>query len=142
PLAAAVVAEAQLRGTAQADVSDFDVVAGQGVLGVVAGKSYSVGRPEWAEEQGFEFPPALRRALEQRETRGESVITLMDDERVLAIVSLADRVRQSARDAVSSLAAAGVESVMITGDAEGVAKTVADELGIERYFARVLPREK
>src|SRR5690606_2199228 len=142
PLAAAIVAEAERRGVPPAAVDDFEVVAGQGVRGVVDGARYTVGRPEWIAEQGLEFSPALRQGLEHGEARGESVIALMGDRRVLALVSLADRVRQSAKDAVRALKAAGVEPVMITGDAEAVAKTVAAELGIDRYYARVLPQDK
>ncbi|HZJ10508.1 MAG TPA: heavy metal translocating P-type ATPase [Trueperaceae bacterium] len=142
PLAAAVVAEADRRGVPAADVSDFEVVAGQGVRGVVNGRRYAVGRPEWTAERGLDLSPALRRGLEQGEARGESVIALMDDERVLALVALADKVRQGAKDAVRALKNLGVESVMITGDAEAVASTVAAELGIERYYARVLPQDK
>src|SRR5690606_14840921 len=131
PLAEAIVAEARNRGLEVAEVADFEVVAGQGVRGVVDGTSYTVGQPEWIAEQGLEFPPELRRGLEQGEARGESVIALMDRERALALVSLADRVRPGAKAAVDALARGGVESVMITGDAEAVARTVAEELGIE-----------
>src|SRR5690606_7700571 len=114
----------------------------KGVRGTVDGSRYSVGRPEWIEEQGLSFPDSLRRSLDKAEARGESVIALMDESSALAVVGLADRVRQSAKDTVRALKEAGVEPVMITGDAEAVAKTVAAELGIERYYARVLPAEK
>jgi len=66
----------------------------------------------------------------------------MNEERALAVVGLADRVRESAKATIRGLKAAGVEPVMITGDAEAVAATVARELGIERYYARVLPGDK
>jgi len=66
----------------------------------------------------------------------------MDENEVNALIALADQVRPSAKAAVKALKEMGVESVMITGDAEAVAKTVSKELGIERYYARVLPGEK
>ncbi|HET8986379.1 MAG TPA: HAD-IC family P-type ATPase, partial [Trueperaceae bacterium] len=142
PLAEAVVEEAQALGVPRASASDFEVLAGKGVRGTVKSAPFTVGRPEWIEEQGLEFSPALRRALQEAEARGESVIALMDSGRALALVVLADRVRASAKATVTSLKRIGVESVMITGDAEAVARTVAEELGIERYYARVLPQEK
>src|SRR5690625_2506841 len=92
--------------------------------------------------QGRECAEQLRRGVEEAEERGESAIVLMDEQRALAVVGLVDRVRQSAKDTVKALKRAGVEPVMITGDAEAVARTVAAELGIERYYARVLPGEK
>ena len=78
----------------------------------------------------------------EAESRGESVITLTDGERVLALFALADRVRERAREAVRRLRAMGVDAVMITGDPDAVARTVAGALGIERHHARVLPQDK
>jgi Cu2+-exporting ATPase len=66
----------------------------------------------------------------------------MDEDRALAVISMADQVRASARTAIGRLRNLGVEPVMITGDAEAVAATVAGDLGIERYYSRVLPQEK
>jgi Cu2+-exporting ATPase len=108
----------------------------------VNGHSYRIGRPEWIGEQGLELPTDLKRGLDEAEGRGESVIAMMDEGRVIALFALADKVRQSAREAVRQLKAAGVQPVMITGDAEAVAKTVAADLGITRYHARVLPENK
>jgi P-type Cu2+ transporter len=90
----------------------------------------------------LQFPPALRSGLRSSESLGESAIALMDDRQVLAIFGLADRVRPSARAAVAKLQQMGVQVVMITGDAEAVAKTVAEDLKIDRYYARVLPQDK
>lgn len=142
PLAEAIVEEAGARGLDLPRANEFEVVAGTGIKGHVDGTSYTVGRPEWIEEQGLEFPEPLQRALREAEARGESSIVLMDEQRALAVFGLADRVRQSARDTIRALKAASIEPVMITGDAEAVARTVAAELGIERYYARVLPGEK
>jgi len=84
----------------------------------------------------------VRDALADAESRGESVIALLDEGRVVGVIALADRVRPRAKAAVAALKAEGIESVMITGDAEAVAATVAAELGIERFQARVLPQDK
>ncbi len=142
PLGLALVAEADAQGISQPDASDFEVIAGKGVRGRVDGTAYSIGRPEWIQEQDLVLPGALRAGLEEAEERGESVIALMDGERALALFALADRVRESARAAVSGLKAMGIQSVIITGDAEAVARTVAAELETGRYYARVLPEEK
>ncbi len=142
PLGKAILEEARARGIDHDAATDFEVEAGQGVRGVVDGVAYTVGRPEWAAEQGLDVPASLRNGLDEAEGRGESVIALMDGTRVLALFALADRVRSSAIAAVRGLKELGIEPVMITGDAEAVARTVSDELGIERFHARVLPHEK
>ncbi|KJH70076.1 hypothetical protein UH38_20225 [Aliterella atlantica CENA595] len=66
----------------------------------------------------------------------------MNKGQVLAVFGLADRVRERAREAIQRLHEMGIQTVMITGDAEAVAKTVATELNIDRYYARVLPQDK
>ncbi len=142
PLAEAVVAAAEARGIRPPHAVEFRAVPGKGVEGQVDGQLFRVGRPEWAEELGLAFPESLRAGLAEAEGRGESVILLADEQRVLALFALADQIRSSARAAVRRLKEMGVEPVMVTGDAEAVARTVAAELGIERYYARVLPQDK
>jgi len=142
PLAKAVVEEAGARGLEVPAVADFTVVAGKGVTGTVDGSAYRLGRPEWADEMGLEMPAELKGRLTEAEGRGESVIALMDGQRVLALLTMADRVHERAREAVHQLSRMGIQVVMITGDAEAVARTVARDLGIQRYHARVLPQDK
>lgn len=142
PLAHAIVEAAQQQRVQPATVSDFKAVPGMGVEGIIDGKTYRVGRPEWPKELGFYFSPELERGLAKAESRGESVIALMDEEQTLALFALADRVRESARKLVHSLESIGVQAAMITGDAKAVAQAVASDLGIKRYYARVLPQDK
>jgi P-type Cu2+ transporter len=142
PLGQAIVEEAHQRDRQLDQAMDFKAVAGQGVEGVVNNQHYRVGRPEWVEELKLKFPPTLKKGLQESESRGESAIALMDDQQVLAVFGLADQVRESARKAVKKLQKMGVQVVMITGDAEAVAKTVAEDLHIDRYYARVLPEDK
>jgi len=142
PLGRAIVEEAQRRQIPLMPVNDFRAVPGKGVEGRVASHLYRVGRPEWASEAALTWPARLKEAATQADTRGESMIVLGDDRQVLAVFTVADAVRESAREAVRQLRGMGIESVMITGDAEAVARTVAHALGIERYHARILPADK
>jgi P-type Cu2+ transporter len=142
PLGQSIVVEANHRQSQLAKATDFKAVPGQGVEGVVNDRRYRVGRPEWVQELKLQFPPALQTGLKTSESRGESAIVLMDDKQVLAIFGLADQIRPSARAAVKKLQQMDVQVVMITGDAEAVAKTVAEDLKIDRYYARVLPQDK
>jgi P-type Cu2+ transporter len=125
PLAEAIVREAERRGLAFAQVEDFTVVAGKGVEGRVHGRAYRVGRPEWAEELGLTLSPTLQQGLREAEARGESTIALIGAGQVQALFALADQVRASAKEAVTRLKAMGITPVMITGDAQAVAQTVA-----------------
>jgi P-type Cu2+ transporter len=142
PLAQAVVREAEARNLEIPKANEFQAIAGKGVEGQVNGKRYRVGRPEWAKELNLIFADKLQAGLTNIEERGESAIALLDDRQLLALFGLADRVREQARTAVERLQEMDIQVVMITGDAEAVAKTVATDLGIDRYYARVLPQDK
>ncbi len=142
PLAQAVVKEANKRQARAYPISDFKVIAGKGISAQIDNQIYRMGRPEWPAELNIDFSDKLKSNLEEAESRGESVIALMDEKKVLALFALADKVRQSARKTIDGLLKMGIEPVMITGDAKAVAKTVANDLGIKKYFARVLPDQK
>ncbi|MEX2542773.1 MAG: heavy metal translocating P-type ATPase [Trueperaceae bacterium] len=142
PLAKALVDEAVNRGLEPLQVTDFEVTAGSGVSGRVGDRRLHIGRTEWLRELGVEFPPELRDGLTEAESRGESVIALGDETNALAMFALADRVRAGAREAVRKLQARNIQTVMITGDAEAVAATVARQLGIDSFHARILPGDK
>jgi Cu2+-exporting ATPase len=142
PLADAIVGAAADRGIDIGTSSGTRAVPGHGIEGSFDGNRIRVGRPEWAEELEVAITPALRDALEAADARGESAVVVMDDRAVHAVISMADQIRSSAREAIRRMEQMGITPVMITGDAEAVARTVAADLGISRYFARVLPEEK
>ncbi|MBW6396067.1 heavy metal translocating P-type ATPase [Thermus sp. SYSU G05001] len=145
PLAEAIREHAKAHLDPEALLSSptrVQAVPGKGVEGYLGGQLYRVGRPEWAEELGLSLPPYLAQALREVEARGESAVALMDETHLLALFALRDRPRPSAREAIQRLKALGLTPVMVTGDAEAVAKTLAGELGIALYHARVLPQDK
>ncbi len=141
-LAQAIVTEARGRGLPIPPAAGVRAVPGKGVEGEVNGRTYRVGRPEWFGELGLAFPTELSRALAEAEARGQSPVALADDNRLLAVIALADRIRPNAAEAVRRLKGAGIEVIMVTGDAEAVARQVAGALGVDRYYARVLPADK
>ena len=142
PLAAAIVTAATDGGVAVAAAGAVTAVPGKGITGTIAGTTYRIGKPEWATEMGLAIPDTLQNALTAAGERGDSAVLLFDEKRALAVFALRDRVRPSAKRAVARLREHGIESVMITGDAEAVASRVAAELGITRHHARVLPADK
>lgn len=142
PLAQAIVGAAEDKQLEQRAVQDFETVSGKGVRASVDGTRYHIGRPEWLEESSVSLASNLQTSLERAHDQGQSVIALFDDERVLALFALEDTPRESAKRAITALNEQGITTVMVTGDAEAVAKRVAEALGIERYHARVLPEDK
>lgn len=143
PLGRAIVEAARERGVVPVPAQQVRAVPGKGIEGSWNGQVYRVGRPEWIQELGLAGGgESLSTGLQQASARGESAVVLGDDRRALAVFALADRVRDRAREAVRLLHRTGRRVVMVTGDAEAVARTVAAELGIDRTFARILPQDK
>ena len=87
-------------------------------------------------------PAALQPFINSAEAKGQTVVYLVQEERVIGSFALADVIRPESKPAVQRLHDLGIEVVMLTGDSQAVAKAVADELGIDRYFAEVLPEHK
>ncbi|WP_373294812.1 heavy metal translocating P-type ATPase [Mycetocola manganoxydans] len=138
PLAKAIVAAARSRNLAIPAASGFRSSPAVGVVGTVDGQEISVGGPYMLEHHGVpELPVA-----ERWRNDGAIILHVLADGDVIGAFKLADEVREESRQAVDALHALGMQVVMITGDAEAVAHSVAAELGIDRVFAGVRPEDK
>ena len=142
PVARAIVTSTEERGLRIPLSRDFEYVPGRGVRGTVEGRRLSAGGPNLLAAAGVEPEPALRAAVERAAARGQGAIYLIEGDRVVAAFAVADAVRPESREAIRRLHDAGLEVVMLTGDAKPVADAVAQELGIDTVFAQVLPDQK
>ncbi|MCC7352961.1 MAG: HAD-IC family P-type ATPase, partial [Anaerolineae bacterium] len=123
-------------------VTGFEAIKGRGVRATHDGHTVYVGGPRLLEQLASGLPETLADFTQQAGGKGQSVVYLVEDDRVVAAFALADVVREESKKAVEHLHKMGVEVAMLTGDSEAVAKAVAEELGIDRYFAEVLPEHK
>ena len=138
PLATAIVAAARDRDLTVPAATDFSSSPAVGVRASVDGVIVEVGGPYLLEQHGAAELPIADRWREE----GAIILHVLADGRVIGALRLADEIRPESRDAVSALHAEGVQVVMITGDAQAVAESVAHELGIDRVFAGVRPVDK
>ena len=118
------------------EASDFNALTGQGVEAIVEEKQVRVVSPGYLEEKGIDIPEGAR------DREGETVVFVLREEQLLGFISLADQVRPESREAIETLHGNDIKTAMLTGDNESVARAVAEELGIDTYFAEVLPDEK
>ncbi|MGD8193733.1 heavy metal translocating P-type ATPase [Herbiconiux sp. P18] len=137
PLARAIVDAARMRGLAVPSATGFESSAAVGVSARVGDSVVHVGGPRLLEQHGV-HPLAAAGAAPTAET----VLHVLRDHEVVGRITLADEVRPESRQAVDELRRQSIEVVMITGDAEPVARAVAAELGIERFYAGVRPEDK
>lgn len=139
PIAAGVVRAAQERGVTYPAPRDVEAIPGKGARGVVDGATVTVVSPGYLTERGLSADDArVRRLAEQDKT----VVYVLVDARVAGAIALADVIRPEAKEALTRLKRMGIRAIMLTGDAMSVARWVAQELGLDEYFAEVLPHEK
>ncbi len=138
PIAEGVLRGAAERGVRPKTVERFQSLTGRGVAAVVEGRDVKVVSPGYLRERGIPLDAAVARLAEQ----GKTVVHVLVDEAPVGAITLADVIRPESYEAVRRLKAMGIRAMMLTGDARAVAKTVADELGLDDYFAEVLPDQK
>ena len=147
PIARAIVAHARSIGADVVAPSDFENAAGLGVAGVVElpgseALRVVVGRPSFVAQAGLLAPRALRGAIEEQESLGRTVVAGGWDGSVQVVVAVADRPKDTAAAAIDELRELGLTPVLLTGDAEAPARSVAAEVGIDQVVAGVLPQGK
>ncbi|HKJ90920.1 MAG TPA: heavy metal translocating P-type ATPase, partial [Oceanipulchritudo sp.] len=138
PIGGAIMEAASERNLDLPEVSEFESITGKGAGAKVDGRLIKVVSPGYLEDHDIE------RSSEEEDLseRGQTVVYVLAGDEPLGLISLSDRVRESSKAALKSLRKRGIKLMMITGDSESVAKSVADELGLDEYFASVLPDEK
>ncbi len=141
PIAMGILARSQEKGLELEEASEFRAIPGKGAEGIVNGRRIVIASPKLLEEldlrEGMDLEE-VKRVMEQ----GKTVVFLVVDGELAGAIALADRVRDESKEAISKLRERGVKVYMLTGDNQKVAKWVAEELGLDGYFAEVLPHEK
>ena len=137
---------AEERGLSLPKVINFEAIKGRGVQAENDGQQVYVGGPRLLELLDLKMPDEINHFEKEASEKGQSVVNLVREDsqgrQVVAAFALADVIRPESRQAIDKLHQLGVEVAMLTGDSQAVAKAVADELGIDTYFAEVLPEYK
>jgi len=142
PLARAIVAEATHRNLKISAADEFEIIQGKGAIGRIEGKFYWLGSHRYLEERQQETP-AVHEQLEAMQQAGRTVVVVGNDTHVCGFITLADRLRPTAASTLLQLRDAGIEHlVMLTGDNQGTADTIASQVGIDEVHAELLPADK
>ncbi|MDF5752474.1 heavy metal translocating P-type ATPase [Spongiactinospora sp. TRM90649] len=138
PIAQAVARAAE----SDAVVEDFANVEGLGVQGIVDGHAVLVGRPRLLAEWSQHLPVELEREFEAAQAAGRTAVAVGWDGKARAVLVVADTVKATSAQAIRELRGLGLTPILLTGDNEAVARTVATEVGIDEVIAEVLPADK
>jgi P-type Cu+ transporter len=141
PIAAAVVAEAKARGLTLPEVREIEAEPGFGIRGQVGEQRIAVGARRWMERLAVSLD-AAGEVAERLGAEGQTPIYVAADQRLIAVLAVADPVKAGSREAIAQLSALGLETAMLTGDGRRTAETIARQVGIERVLAEVLPADK
>ncbi|MGA1820384.1 MAG: heavy metal translocating P-type ATPase [Thermoplasmatota archaeon] len=140
PIAAAVLDRA--KDLKLQEIEGFQAIGGKGISGRIGGRDVLVGTRKLMEERRMEIPKETSAQLEAMESRGKTTLLTSVDGRIIGVISVSDKVRPTSMKAVSELRSMGIRTIMITGDNERTAKAVAEQVGIEKVIANVLPGQK
>ncbi len=141
PLAQAIVKGAEERGLRLSPVEKFESVTGQGVRGEIGGRKVAVGSRRFMESQGA-VPASLADKADALRTQGKTALYAAVDGRTLAVVAVADPIKETTPEAIKTLQSEGVRVVMLSGDSRKTAEAVGRQLGIDEVIAEVLPEQK
>lgn len=133
PLAAAIVKAASMTNES---VSEFKTYPGLGISGKIAGQQYYLGNQKLLQKR------KIVADLKPKQAIGQTVVYLADERQLLGEINIVDPLRPEARQVINRLATAKIEVVLLTGDKQAVADQVAQQVGINRVFAEVLPTQK
>ena len=132
---------AQGLSAGQGIVAGFTALAGRGVEAQLEGQPLILGNHRLIEERGL-CSPAIEALLQAQESQGRTVTLLASQSEVLAIFAVADTIKDSSREAIAQLHALGIASVMLTGDNQATAETIAKQAGIDQAHGNLLPEDK
>jgi Cu+-exporting ATPase len=142
PIAVAVAAGARQRLGQLPPVTRFANIEGLGVTGVVEDRTVLVGRPRLLADRGLTVPTHLEQAMATARQAGQTVVAVGWDGQARALLTVADTIKDTSRDAVAALRDLGLRPVLLTGDHSVVARAVAGMVGIDEVIAEVLPTDK
>lgn len=141
PLGQAIVREAEKRGLAIAEVSEFNAIPGQGIAVTAGGVRLLAGTVKLMESNGLNTS-AVEGEKSRLESEGKTVTIVATDSEIAGLIAMADTVKEGSREAVLALRKMGLKVLMITGDNQRTAAAIARQVGIDDVLAEVLPENK
>lgn len=142
PLGKAILEAYIAGGGTLTDCIDFQMIAGQGVKATVEARRILAGKPELFSNAGIEMPKMVTRKAEDFYAKGATVIYMAIDEQLCGFIALADTVRPEVKPSIQRLKKANITPILLTGDNEAAAYSIASLAGIEQVKANLLPEDK
>ncbi|WP_130808036.1 heavy metal translocating P-type ATPase [Senegalia massiliensis] len=122
---------------------DTDIITGHGLKAKIEGKEVLIGNRKLIELNGINISEDIENYIIEEEEKGQTAVIIGDKENILGVISIADTIKEGAKDLIDKLKKQGIKNlIMLTGDNERVANWVANKLGLDGYYAELLPEDK
>ncbi|HEX3012714.1 MAG TPA: cation-translocating P-type ATPase, partial [Methanobacterium sp.] len=138
PLAEAIINYVEESNMDFKEVKDFESITGNGVKGRIDEKMFHIGKKSLFKGNS-EFPEEL---IKELQNKGKTAIILSNDKHILAVIGLMDKIRDISKSTIDGLKERNIKTVMLTGDNGGTAKAISTKIGIDKYYAGLLPEDK
>ncbi len=142
PLAEAVTEHLTQQGVKPVTLQGFESLTGLGVAGALHHQSYYIGNKKLMQQHGIAIDPQLAALADKWQEEAKTVIYFAGGQQLLAVIAIADKIKETSRQAIAALQKDGIEVYMLTGDNAHTAAAVARAVGIRSYKAEVLPSDK
>ncbi|MCB0581901.1 MAG: HAD-IC family P-type ATPase, partial [Phaeodactylibacter sp.] len=136
PIAEGILVKAKELELKPPQATNFNAITGKGVEATVDGKSVKIVSPRYLQDEGISTPEAAQ------DNEGETIVFVLLAGELAGFISLSDRIRPESAKAIGTLHENGIKTVMLTGDNQAVAASVSRKLGMDDFFAEVLPDQK
>ncbi len=140
-IAQGIVKKAKEMGLDLYDVEDFEALPGKGVRARIGNEQILIGNANLVRDFGIDLD-SWKADIERLASQGKSLVFVASENKLEGIIGLADLIREESREAVTTLKRMGIKVIMLTGDNRQTASYVAEQLGLDRFFAEVLPGDK
>jgi len=141
-LAKAIISKAEEMDLTFSKIESFNAFPGKGIEAIIDNSSFSIGNRKLATELKSTIPSSINNKMENLENEGNTVMIVFRDKSPVGIISVADTIKDSSKEAIELLKEMGMLTVMVSGDNERAAKAIANEVGISEVHAEILPEEK
>ncbi|UYV11903.1 MAG: heavy metal translocating P-type ATPase [Phycisphaera sp.] len=141
PLAQAIIEGLEEHAHERLEATDFESITGKGIIATVEGSKIAIGSPALMQDQDVDIT-ALTDQADQHRKEGATAMFASVDGRLTTLLAVADPIKKTTRVAIDALHKQGLTIVMLTGDNQTTARAIADQLGIDRFEAEVLPEQK
>ena len=139
PIAQAIVNYATMNDIEFEEIDDFRNVPGKGIVGSLDCEEYYAANEALIEGSSFDLS---RDEINKFSAEGKTIVFVGNSQKVLAIITVSDKIRKNAQEVISDLKGQGVQTVMLTGDNKLAAKSVAEDIGIDYVYSNLLPEDK